>query len=166
MPSSIPRGVVPATNLHMQMMADRMRADEREHQLAFSGASEYDPEVAARAMMISDGIRIAYLDDEGMPIMVAGWCVERGQCWRGWMVNSDEGWRDHWRGITKVTRWFIRQMFDAGATRLQLTTLASRHEACDWYERGLGFELDGILRGAGAHGEDLVIYSRLPAPRG
>ncbi len=52
-------------------------------------------------------------------------------------------------------------MFDHGARRLQTTALADRAMACKWYERGLKMQREGVSRGYGPHGEDVVTYARL-----
>jgi hypothetical protein len=160
-PTNAPAGVVPARNVHFQYLAEHMREDEKQHWLAMSGANSYNSDVAAAGFMLTNGMRMTLLGVDGMPVIAGGFVPSRGNSWDGWMVGSIEGWDKEWRSITKAVRWLMGEMFRAGATRLSITTLASRHEALDWYEKALGMECEGTLRCAGSHGEDLVIYSRI-----
>lgn len=153
--------LVAAKNWHFTFLAEHMRLDEQRHVLALSGADTFDPEVAAAAAIATPGIRFTVMGPHGMPVVAGGFVPLRGQCWEGWMMGTLESWQSHYRHISRAVRWAIAQLFEQGATRLQVTTLADRDSALDWYERALGMHCDGTLRAAGAHGEDLVIYSRL-----
>lgn len=158
---SAPANLVQARPWHFLHLAERLRPDEQRHVLAMSGADRYDPDVAAAAAISSEGMRFAMLDDAGVPIVAGGFVPLRGDCWEAWMMGSIDGWEAKYRCIARAVRWSMDQMFANGATRLQITTLADRFDALDWYERALGMRCDGKLCSAGAHGEDLVIYSRV-----
>ncbi len=78
------------------------------------------------------------------------------------MVGSADGWCRHWRSITRESRKVVKAMFATmGARRLQIQALASRTAAAEWYERGLGFRREGMLRGYGVNGEDVAMFARL-----
>lgn len=160
-PRHAPKNLVPAKAWHFLHLAERMRPDEQRNFLALSGASTYDPEVAAAAAIGATGLRFALLHDDGTPIIAGGFEPVRGRCVDAWMMGTLEGWDREYRAISRAVRWVIAEVFAAGTTRIQVVSLADREAALDWYERALGMQCDGKLPRAGAHGEDLVIYSRL-----
>lgn len=157
-----PAHVVTARPWHFLYLAERMRPDEQRHVLALTGADHYNADVAAEAAIRSEGLRFALLGDDGAPVVAGGYVPVRGHCWEAWMMGTLEGWEKHWIGITRGVRWTMARMFEQGATRIQVMTLADRLPALEWYERALGMQCDGKLCAAGARGEDLVIYSRVP----
>lgn len=160
-PSRPPSNVVAPRNWHYQLLAEQMRPDEVEHWLAMSGATRYDPDVAARGFMSTPGLAFVVLAEDGVPAAAGGFHEIHPGVWRGWMVGSPAGWTAHWRTITKATRWLMGQLFRMGARRLFVDTIASRKEACAWYSRALGMRFEGCLRRAGAGGEDIVFYARI-----
>ena len=160
-PSRTPANVVAPKNWHFQYLADHLRADEKSHWLAFSGADVFDADVAAQAYMMTPGLAFTLLGSDGMPAVAGGFREVRKGAWEGWMVGTAEGWDRHWRGITRATRWLMGQLFVMGARRLSIDTVATRVDATDWYGRALGMRLEGVQRRAGAHGEDIVTYSRI-----
>lgn len=161
LPSRPPANLVATRNWHLQWLAERLRPDEVQHWLAMSGAEHYDADVAARGFMSTPGLRFTLLDDAGTPIAAGGFHETQPGVWDGWMVGSLAGWGTHWRALTKAVRWLMGQLFAQGARRLAVCTIAARTAATDWYRRGLGMTHEGTLRRAGAHGEDLVFYSRI-----
>ena len=80
---------------------------------------------------------------------------------QGWQAATSDGWEQDWRLITRVTRWFMAEMFKAGTHRLQIVALLSRSGACAWYEKGLKMTSEGVIRGYGRNGEDAVTFARL-----
>lgn len=160
-PNKPPRNVIAPSNWHFQYLADHLRADEVQHWLAISGAERFDPDVAARAYMNTPGLAFVLLGSDGMPAVAGGFRELRPGCWDGWMAGSHAGWERHWRDITRATRWLMGQLFQMGARRLAIETIAERTAATDWYARALGMRHEGTQRRAGAHGEDIVTYSRI-----
>lgn len=160
-PSRPPANVVAPRNWHYQMLAERMRADEIAHWLAMSGATAYDPEVAARGFMATPGLAFVVIGGDGVPAAAGGFQEGLPGVWHGWMAGSAEGWATHWRAITKATRWLMGQLFEQGARRLCVDTIASRTDATDWYADALGMRYEGTHRAAGARGEDIVTYARI-----
>lgn len=162
LPKNAPNGVVPARNWHFQYLAERMRPDEIDHWKATTGARDYNPDVAAGAFIAGPGLKFTLLDRAGMPACAGGFQDMGFGVWEGWMVGTLDGWDGAWRSMTKAARWYMGHLFtEQSARRVYIATLATRTCATDWYRRALGMRLDGTLRGAGAHGEDMVIYSRL-----
>lgn len=160
-PSRPPSNVVAPRNWHYQVLAEKMRADEIAHWLAVSGADAYDADVAARGFMNTPGLAFAVLDERGMPAAAGGFQQSLPGVWDGWMAGTSDGWDLHWRAITKATRWLMGQLFAQGARRLAVDTIATRTAATAWYAQALGMRHEGTRRRAGAHGEDLVTYSRI-----
>lgn len=161
-PSYAPSNLVPARPWHFMHLAEHMRPDEQANWLAITGLEAYDPDVAVKAMLATEGMAFAVLREDGTPAVAGGFTNLRGNAWDGWMVGSLDGWETHWRSITKAVRWLIREMLAQGATRLAVTTICERLEAREWYERALGMRCEGILRGAGAHGENMAVYAKVP----
>ena len=66
-----------------------------------------------------------------------------------------------WIDIHRATRFVVEKLADSGlARRMQISALASRVDACEWYRR-LGFEYEGTMRGMGHDGEDVAWYGRV-----
>lgn len=164
-PSSPPKNVIAARNWHLQYIAERMRPDEIAHWLAVSGAMAYDPEVAAAGFIATPGMKFSVLQADGNPAICGGFHEVARGCWDGWMVGTLEGWATCWRSITKANRWLIGELFADGARRVCVSTIAERVEATAWYVDGLGLQYEGRHRAAGAHGEDIVFYSRIAGDR-
>jgi hypothetical protein len=158
-PNQPPKGLIAARNWHFQFIAEHMRNDERAHWLALSGAPRYDADVAALSGINAIGIRFALLGNSHEPVVAGGFHRLRGQTFECWMMGTPEGWRDHWRSITRAVRWAMREQFRAGADRIQIVTLESRARACGWYERALRMHREGVMPRAGANGENLVMYA-------
>lgn len=160
-PSRPPSHVVAPRNWHFQVLAEHMRADEIAHWLAMSGADVYDAEIAARGFMATPGLAFVVVDDAGAPVAAGGFQQDLPAVWSGWMAGTADGWATHWRTITKATRWLMGQLFEQGARRLSVDTIATRTAATDWYAQALGMRHEGTRRRAGAHGEDIVTYARI-----
>lgn len=150
-----------AQNWQMQYIAEHMRPDEIEHWLAITGEKEYSPEVAAAAMIATVGVKFSLVDDLGVPVVVGGFVQESTGCYSLWMCGTIEGWNRRWRSITKSCRALIGALFEDGARRVFISTIASRTAAQDWYVNGLGLIYEGRHREAGAKGEDIVFFSRV-----
>lgn len=75
----------------------------------------------------------------GMPIAAGGYFLVDDRVYQSWMIGTMDGWRDHWRSITKAVRWLIEAMLETCADRLETYVLSSRTKAIEWYERALGF---------------------------
>jgi hypothetical protein len=164
-PNNPPSNIMKALNWHMQYIAERMRPDEIQHWLAVSGAPSYDPEVAAAGFIATPGLKFSVLHTDGNPAIVGGFHEVSAGCWDGWMIGTLVGWEECWRSITKGSRWLIDELFASGARRVCISTIAERTEACMWYVDGLGLQWEGTHRRAGAHGEDIVFYSRITEDR-
>lgn len=153
-----PSNVVTFEDLHAYIICSQMRADEITQMLAFTGESEYDHEVAARAFINKQGPKFTLVDNDRTPIIVGGYSPVIPGVWQSWMAGTDEGWKLHWRAITKSSRWLMDALFETGARRLQTNALASRKEALQWYEKGLHLQYEGCWKEFGAGGEDVACY--------
>lgn len=141
-------------------IAERLRPDEREQFTAFTGMDDYNPNVAARAWILTGGLAYTLIDRDGRPFAL-GWFEQiRPGVWETSGIGTPEGWARHWRAITKESRRRMAALFAGGAHRIQIVALASRTEAHGWYERGLQMQREGVLRGYCANGADAVIYAR------
>ena len=142
-------------------LAARLRPDEREQFAAFTGMDRYDEHVASRAWVMAGGLAYTLIGRDGLPFAL-GWFEEiRPGVWETSGIGTPEGWAQHWRAITKESRRRMDALFAAGARRIQITALASRMSALEWYERGLKMQREGVLRGYCANGADAVLYSRI-----
>lgn len=138
-----------------------MRPDEVEQTLAFGYREQYDPEATAAALYSSPGPKVTIVGKDGMPILCGG-AMEIGPgTMQGWQVATMDGWEQDWRLITRVTRWFMGEMFASGTRRLQIIALVSRVNACAWYKKGLKMTAEGVTRGYGRNGEDALTFARL-----
>jgi hypothetical protein len=143
----------------------RMRPDEIAQFLALTNLTEYDPDVAARALLAIRGPSFTAMGDDGLPFCVAGFEPVSPGVWQPWMAGTMEGWDKHWRFITKTTRRWMDQLFDNGARRIQTFALASRKDAHEWYARGMQQQFEGLHRQWFADGQDAVCYARVRGDR-
>lgn len=142
-------------------IAERMRPDEREQFVAFTGVERYDANMAARSYVLSGGLAYALIDRQDKPFAI-GWFEElRPGVWEVTGIGTPDGWKRYWRAITKQSRMRMDDLIAGGAHRIQILALASRTDAHRWYERGLGMQREGVLRGYCANGDDAVIYARV-----
>jgi len=140
-------------------IAGRMRPDEQAQFVAFTGADHYQPNVAARSYVMAGGLAYVLVDRGNRPVAV-GWFDElRPGVWETTGIGTLDGWAKHWRAITKESRKRMQALFDDGAHRIQIISLATRTDAHRWYERGLGMKNEGTLRGYCADGSDAVIHA-------
>lgn len=142
-------------------IADRLRPDEREQFVAFTGMDGYNPNVAARAWILTGGLAYTLIDRDDRPFAL-GWFEQiRPGVWETSGIGTPDGWAQHWYAITRECRRRMAYLFENGAHRIQIVALASRTQAHGWYERGLQMQFEGTLRGFCANGADAVIYARL-----
>ncbi len=142
-------------------LARNMRPDEIEQFKAFSGQPEYHPDVAARAFAMLRGPAYVLVGRDNLPVLVGGFDPVRPGVYDGWMAGTMVGWQQHGFAITRIARRHIDGMLESEAHRVQITALASRTAAHDWYERGLGMTREATLRGWAANGEDAVVFSKV-----
>lgn len=140
-------------------IARRMRPDECAQFAAFAGLADYDPEVAARAYVLTPGLAYCLVDRAGYPFAIGGFYELRPGVWETWGIGTPDGWERHWFAITRESRRRMRSLFAEGAHRIQIVALASRTAAHAWYAEGLGMRFEGRLRGYCGNGEDAVIYA-------
>lgn len=151
-----PSNVVRCTPEHLRYLADNARQDEREQFAAFIGR-DYDVE---EAVQFCAAMPLAFTVMAGdVPAAAGGYCWTSPGTWQSWMIGTAEGWRTHWRSITRAAKWMMAAMFECGARRLETYVLAGRHGACEWYERCLGLTLESVKQGI-ASGHDVGLFVR------
>jgi hypothetical protein len=156
-----PSNIAIATLADLEFVSQRMRDDEIEQALAFSGAELFDPGMHALRLANFGPIRYTLVDGDGYPAVVAGWYQVTPGVWQCWMMGTAKAWTDHWQSITKGCRWLMEELEKLpGTKRLQLNALASRTEAIEWYERGLLMQPCGVVQNYGANGEAVAFFSR------
>ena len=145
------------TLLDMIRICRQARSEEIEQYEAVSG-SEWDYEYVATMLFAKRGMKFAFCDDN-LAFSVAGWEPVIEGVWESWMIGTTEDWKKYWRSITKLSRKTVELMFsDPKTRRLQITALASRTKACEWFLRGLRFEFESTIKNFGVNGEDLSVY--------
>jgi hypothetical protein len=144
-------------------LAERMRPDEIDQLLAFTGWAEYVPDRAARLWAATPGECVALLGPDGRALGLGGLTPVSPGVYEAWSVSTLAAWDTHWRAITKLCRRQIDHALANGAHRVQVCSLASRTRAGEWYVRGLGLKREGCLRRYTADGRDAVMYARVKA---
>jgi hypothetical protein len=148
------------TAFDLAWLAMHMRADEQAQWCALTGRGEYDADLCARGMAAIGGVSWCLYGRDGRPFCAGGFEEVRPKVWQTWMAGTDEGWKRHWRTITKEARRCMAGLFAHGAQRIQTYALASRTEAHEWYRRGLLQDYEGTHRAFFADGQDGVCYAR------
>lgn len=165
LPARLPSNIVPCRPVHLVYLSDRMRADEQAQFLAVTGLVEFSADVAAAYLIDiaqkSQGYAFTILQDDNLPAAAGGFHPASEGVWQAWMVGTEQGWAQQWRAMTKLTRWVMDRIFEAGAHRLQTSALTSRTKAIEWFERSLGFKAEGVWRHFGIRGESIAHFSRL-----
>lgn len=131
----MPSGLVPVKVEHLRYLAAHARPDEREQWEYFTGKG-YDPEDIFTFVVTRPGPSFAIVID-GTPIAAGGYYYESPGVWSSWMLGTVDGWRTHWRTITKAVRWLMDGMFRIGALKLETHVQPSRTRTCEWFERSL-----------------------------
>lgn len=137
----------------------RLRPDEIAQFLAGSGLREYDPDIAARAVAMTQGPTFVLVTQDNRPVILGGFAPKRRGVYEAWLAGSMEGWEQHWRRITRECVRQLEHLLAGHAHRVETYALASRTQAHAWYER-IGFQREGLLRGYFADGSDAVAFAR------
>lgn len=152
------------TLLDFDYLVKHMRADERDQHNALHGDEQFDAHLACFGMVNYPGPRFVLRKRDGWPLVMGGFTPTAPGVVQTWMIGSDAAWSTHWRSITKMTRTVMRNMLAHGDVhRIQTLAIASRPEACSWYERGLGMTREGISRAFTPRGDDVVHFSLIKA---
>lgn len=142
-------------------LARRMRPDEIAQHVAAWGDSEYDPNVAALRFATLAGPTFCFLGEDGLPVAAGGFLPLRAGVYEAWMVGTLERWESHGRALSRAVRRITdRMLAQPGVHRLQITALASRTQAHEWYERALGYRREAALARYCADGQDAIIFAR------
>ena len=144
---------------HILFACDRARQDEIAQYEALVGPWE-PSEVAARYFQ-RPGVKFVLLGADRLPAACGGWCPVIPGVWQSWMIGTDHGWQDYGRVLSRHCRRIMDRLLDSGARRLELAVLASRADACRWYEKALHMRAEGVHVGYGMGGEDVVTYARV-----
>ena len=142
-------------------VCSRPRQDEVEQYQELTG-KDWEVDAVANELYMRQGVKWVILDDDQQPLVVFGADLILPGVWQTWMVGSQKAWDENWKAITRHTRKAMDFMFDqAGARRIQTMALASRSEACKWYEKGLRMTQESIAKGFGVTGQDFACFVKL-----
>lgn len=146
-------------------VCQRLPEDQRRQWTAFSfDGAPYDAERAALALASKAGPQWCLVHADGTPIAIGGYDMLREGVWQDWLIGTEEGWRDHWRSITRACNRVMRRMLETEAHRLQCVALADRTMAHRWFG-AVGLTYEGTLHRYGYNGEDAVMYARTRSAR-
>lgn len=151
-----PGSIITASLKVIHYLCENAREDEVDQYEKLMG-EDYDPDVAATLFFEAGPWRTAVVGKNGYPACAGGYRMIVPGVYQSWMVGTPIGWEQDWREIHRATRWLMTALQTSGARRLQTSALASRTEACAWYEK-LGMEYEGTAKGYGTGGEDVAMY--------
>ena len=158
-PTKPPENLVACRAIHVLILAERMREDEREQYEALA-FEPFSVDGASKSFISKGGPAFCLVDPDGNPLCAGGFEPLVPGVWQSWMLGSYEGW-ENWRAITKASRWVMGNLFAGGARRLQGSCIPTRSAAIEWFKRGLGMDHEGTYRAFGFHGEDLMQFARV-----
>lgn len=157
-----PANLFPARTEDVFHVCRQMRPDEIAQLRAFYACDAddgtFDADAVAVMLLSKPQPRYVVVQDDGKPAVCFGLEMVSEGVWQPWMAGTAEGWERNWRSITKCCRWVLHGLFATGARRMQMSAIASRTGACQWYERGLLMKREGLLRHFGRNGEDIVVF--------
>lgn len=139
--------------------ARQLKADEVRQVEAMTGLA-YDPDSTATTVFSSKWLMWAVTGD-AFPVCVGGYQWLRPGVWTCWMLSTPEAWGKHRFSVTRAIKQTLKGLFDSGAHRVELVSLADRETAHDWYVRCLGFHCESKMAAWGAKGEDAFLFARL-----
>jgi ribosomal protein S18 acetylase RimI-like enzyme len=140
-------------------IARRMRRDEREQFVAFSGMGAYEPDIVARALSMLQGPTFSLVDERNVPVILGGFHPRRRGVFEAWLAGTDDAWAQHWRTITRECARQLQVLLNTTAHRVEVYSLTSRVHAHAWYER-IGLQLEATLRRYCADGSDVFVFAR------
>lgn len=153
------RAVAPIVE-DITFLTRQMRPDEIQQHMAAYGDAEWNPDVAVRRFLSTPGPCWAFVGEDGLPVAAGGFAPLRPGVYEAWLIGTMERWSTHWRPMTRLFRRMCHDMLkDGHAHRVQITALASRTAAHEWYERGLGMQWEAHLSGFCADGQDAIIFA-------
>ena len=159
----MPSNLYPARTEDVFHVCRNMRPDEIEQLRAFypvdDAQGRFDADAVAVMLLSKPAPRYVVVQNDGVPAVCFGLDLITDGVWQPWMAGTLLGWERNWRSITRACRWVLRNLFEQpGTRRMQMSAIASRPGACQWYERGLLMKREGLLRRFGRNGEDIVVY--------
>lgn len=143
------------------LVCSKLRQYDIDEFLASTGAPSWNFETMAGAMYSKVGPRFCLSFDNGDPVACAGFDELAPGSWQAWLLGTEEGWKHHWRAITKGVVDGFDRLFESGARRIQIHTLESRKDAIRWYEKSLRMRAEGVWREYGSGGENFALYAVL-----
>lgn len=141
-----PSNLVRCLPAHLAYLAERMREDEIEQFLAFTGYESYTPEAIIQEIDAMEGPKFTVLQADGYPAAAGGYFYVGEGVWQSWMLGTMEGWEKNWRSLTRATRWLMDALLSCGAKQLQTFVIASRTHTMEWYARSLKMDCERLLR--------------------
>lgn len=144
------------------MVALAMREDERAQWCATVGVPNYSGMLCARTLVAIPGPAFVLVGRDNRPLMLGGFEPIRPGVERGWMAAVEGSWEAHWFPMTREVRRLCRQRFTEGVHRIEALALAERTRTAEWFERGLGMQFEGCLRGYFADARAAALYSLTP----
>ena len=133
--------------------------DEIEQYISMTGEDWVVDKVAADLYQ-KEGIKFVLLEDDE-PLVAGGFDYISPGVWQTWMLAKDDVWNVYGKEITRHCRKIMDELLNSHARRIQCWALASRTQACEWYEKGLKMERESTLRQYGVNGEDVAVYVKL-----
>jgi hypothetical protein len=155
--------LVTPTVLDIYHIALRMRDDEQAQYLAWAQVEQYDPDEATRMVLSMMGeVNFALLDENGEAYCVGGFTESRPKVWQSWMMGTDDGWKNHWREITKASRRIMDTLLASDRChRIHDYSLVTRTAAHRWYVKGLGMKFSHNEQKWFSDGQDAACYIRV-----
>jgi hypothetical protein len=147
------------TLVDLLRVCNDLRDDELAQIAALDFADVYDPERQAAALFAKDGPAFVLRDADGIAYCAGGLEPVGPGIMRLWMRCTDAGWLHCGLSVTRTAKQIIHAVLGGDVIhRVQVMVLASRTDACAWYERSLGLIKEAQHAGYGRNGEDVFVY--------
>lgn len=131
---------------------------ESDERLIRAMAFTFDRDAFAYEKFNTDGIKLAALASDGIPVGIGGFELSHPGVWNAWVLGTDR-WSECGQQVIFRTRQIVRRMLAEGvAHRIQAICLTQDKNACRYLEL-VGMRFGSVLEMLGSNREDFSMYS-------
>lgn len=132
-------------------------ADVVEHS-AFQWDGQYNSSALTEQLVRNVGPAHVFRGGDGVPYAISGCSIVLPGVYRSWMVRTGE-WSRHLLEVTRICRFVSTALLESKVARRVECRTPLTETAHKWNTM-LGLNLEGVMRYAGANGEDIALFAK------